>query len=228
MGKQQVASEPTEALQVIKQDFEDVKKKVSSLVIRTEDDKNVVTESIGLLKRMMQKAEQSRVIEVTPHNNTVSAINAKYNAFKNPAKELLDKLTNELIRFDRVQREEADKLRREQERLFEEARKKQEAAEKKAEKKGLPPPPPTVVPVVEIPQVQKSSTTSFGTVAIADNWVAEGEDIRALCQAIVDRKAPANCVEFNMVFLNKEAKRMKGDSPYCGVKFINKGKVGLR
>lgn len=221
-------SEQTTALEIVKQDFEGIQKKVFALQIKTQADKELAAESIGLLKRMMQKAEQARVMEVTPHNNTVTSINAKYKAFSQPAKELLDDLNTKLIRRQREEMEEADRARREQERLQEEARKKQEAAEKKAEKKGLPPPPPPPVKVVEVPQVQKTQTTSFGSLAVADNWIAEGEDIRALCQAIIDHKAPSNCVEFNMVFLNKEAKRVKGASPYAGVKFTNAGKVSLR
>jgi hypothetical protein len=217
-----------ETLQVVKQDFESIKKKVASLEIHTEEDKGLVAESIGLLKRMMQKAEQARVQEVTPHNNTVSAINAKYNAFKIPAKQLLDDLNNKLIRRDHEEREAAREKRLEQERLVEEARRKQEAAEKKAEKKGLPPPLPAVVPFVEVPQVQKSATTNYGTLSVQENWMAEVTDIRALCKAVLSDKAPVNCIEANMVFLNKEAKRTKGESPYPGTRFFDKGKVGLR
>jgi len=87
-------------------------------------------------------------------------------------------------------------------------------AEKKAERTGIP----VILPSAPMPTVTKvaaMSGTSFST-----RWNAQVIDIKALCKAIGEGKAPIDCVMPNMPVLNKLASISKEKLNIAGVKPI--------
>jgi hypothetical protein len=56
-------------------------------------------------------------------------------------------------------------------------------------------------------------------------WSAQVTDIRALIRAVADGKAPINCLKADMVFLNQQARSMKGTLNWPGVKAVSDSNI---
>ena len=73
---------------------------------------------------------------------------------------------------------------------------------------------PAYVPTIVAP----AKAVKVEGVSFRDNWKAEVYDLKALCKAIVEGKAPANVVEPSMTVLNGLARSLKGQLNYPGVR----------
>jgi len=129
------------------------------------------------------------------------------------------------------QLEQEAAARVEQRRLEEEARKR--AEEEKlldaidAEQAGEPEAAerilaePVLAPVVRIappvPQV--------AGISMRETWSAEVVDMRALVRAVADGKVPMRALVVDTVFLNGQARALKGDMNYPGVRAVSKRSV---
>lgn len=77
---------------------------------------------------------------------------------------------------------------------------------------------PVVTPAVYVP---KTTPTGFGN-ATRRTWGAEVTDLMALVKAVAAGQVPIQAIEANSVFLNQQARALKSDLQYPGVRAVEK------
>lgn len=127
----------------------------------------------------------------------------------------------------------AEKKRKEEEaRLAEIARKEAEEQQlrdaEQAEKEGNKEEAEAILSEeVHIPPpVVQKTTPKVSGVAMRTTWKAKVSDLKALIKAVHDGKVPINAIQANEVFLNQQARALKGTMEYPGVKFYPESKMG--
>ena len=113
---------------------------------------------------------------------------------------------------ERIDREAEEKERKRLLKQAERAEKKgdtEKAEELKEEAENVV----VVTPTVTAPETPEG-------VSYRDDWYAEVPDIKILCKAIAEGKAPVNYIMANMPVLNKQAKATKDMLKVPGVKFL--------
>jgi hypothetical protein len=128
---------------------------------------------------------------------------------------------------------------REQERLKEEAEERNRAeARKKAEEEILARATKAEAEgqkevaraILEEPVVAKrvervAPIPKVAGIAVITNWKCRVVSLPLLIKAVCEDKAPIGCLMADMVFLGKEAKQTKGESPWPGVEFYSEDSV---
>ncbi len=219
----------------------EIRKRTQSLIITDEDSLQVVVESLNLAKRIEKILIERRKEKTEPLKSEAKAIEADFAKFIGPVTDIKETLNRLILEYHAEQERMAEQMRREAERLAREAEEKRlkelEEARRKAEEqhqkeveeakaKGVAPPSePLVIEepaehealVIPIPEVRNTFRSMSGTLGIRKVWKAEVTDLKALCRAVAEGKAPIQCVEANMTFLDKQAKAFEGALDIPGV-----------
>lgn len=122
----------------------------------------------------------------------------------------------------RLQREAEEKAkeearRAEEERRLQEAIAAEEAGDKEAAKEILE--APVVTPAVFVPPVVLATTTpKVEGITKRQVWKCSVTDLMQLVRAVADGKAPLAAIEANTVFLGQQARSLKSEMKYPGVK----------
>lgn len=113
---------------------------------------------------------------------------------------------------------EAEKKRQEALRKAEEARAqgKEDKAEKFEEK------------AANIISPQLAPTVDRGSAIVKKIWHAEVIDLMALVKAIAEGKAPIALIEANMTVLNSQARSLKDNMNYPGVRAVSEDSIGIK
>ena len=163
-------SEMSEKLEAIKTDVLALKEKAAVTEITDADTEAQAIDFIKQIKVRTNRIDELRLFFVRPLNTQVGTINGMFKAQIEPLEEIEKGLKAKLKIYvdeqDRIAREQAEKVRKEQEAAAEKLRKKNEAARKKAEKENKPAPEPEIAPVAEVAEAPKQSTrTESGALA---------------------------------------------------------------
>lgn len=125
-------------------------------------------------------------------------------------------------------RREQERKRQELQRKLDEEARRREEEERLAQAVALEAeavisepiaPPPVVAPSL-IPKIQGAS--------IRETWSAEVMDLKALVRAVAAGLVPIQAVSANQVFLNQQARAMKRDLNYPGVRAISDENLSRR
>ncbi len=158
--------------------------------------------------------------------DTKKSIMAKINLLKldasgeNKAKSAFRTLSSKTGKYrqeqDRIRREEAEKVRQEQIKQEEDA--KEEAAVK-AEKAGDSELAEAIVEEpVYVPPAKPAEVPKTEGVSYTERWSHEVINLMALVKAVVEGKAPLQALQPNDTFLGNQARAMKTESLYPGVR----------
>lgn len=144
-------------------------------------------------------------------------------------KNLAARLCGEWQQQQERERLEAERrLEEEQRRLAETAVIEEAAALEKdgrvEEAQALIEAPVAVAPVAVATNVPKVA----GVSRPRDNWTAEVTNFQLLIKAVAEGKVPTMAVQANMTFLNQQARSMKGQLSYPGVRVRNDPKAAFR
>ncbi len=211
---------------------------IEGIDVADEETQGQVGDLVKMMQHRRKKLEDKRESLVKPLNSVVREINALFK----PPRDQIDKIVTiakkKMTRFaqaqiaieqekKRIEREEAERERREATELAEALRKKAGveaepiaetvilAAEKKVEKAAEP-------PKVAASRGQES------TVIVSKTFKAEVVDLLALCQAVADGKLPTHVLEPNMTALNDIARTLKDEGTINGVRFYQHVSTSVR
>lgn len=160
------------------------------------------------------------------HKSLTGARTAELNKLQ-PGKEYLNRQVVTWEAEEERKRQAEEARLREEARKAEEERRLQEAIQAEAEgnkeeaaaiiEEPIAFTPPPVVPSAA-PKV--SGTSVKGT------WKARTLDLKALCKAVAEGKAPIMCIQANETFLNAQARAGKGSIRYPGVEMYEDKSLG--
>lgn len=197
-------------------------------------DYGLAGERLKGIKTAQKNLEAKKKSLTDPVNATLRAIR---NLFAGPEAELATAeglYKREMLAYsDRLeaarreeQRQAEERARKERERLERQAaddRAKAEAARaagdtKKAEKLEQRADVRTDTAATVVAPVIPKDAPRVSGIAERENWYAIVLDLKALVDAVAAGTVPITAIEANMKFLNNQAKAMKRDLPYPGVK----------
>lgn len=200
----------------------DMAKNISIVSI---DNYKLGQELMSDIKGRIKTLEEIRMGQTRPLDESKKKI---MDFFRVPIQKLEDArahLNNIMVNW--VQEQETK--RREEERKLQEAARKRaeeetlqaaieaEAAGDKQEAESIIQEPVYVPPIRVISEVPKSKESH-----IRETWSAEGIDLMATVKAIAEGKAPVQSVQYDMTFLNGQARSYKQNLNIPGVRAINK------
>ena len=206
--------------------------KAARIVVKDEGSYVAAAETLKEISRMEKLiTEHHKPIKQAAKNAHTIAVAAE-KKFLDPLTKAKNVIRNSLVCWtteqERIRQETERKQREEAQRKEEEERL---AAAAEAEKQGrseaevdliLDTPEP-VAPVAVTP-----SYTKVAGVSTRETWKAEVIDMKQLCRAIVEGKAPVEAVSPNMPVLNSMARKSKADLEIPGVKAIKETGVSAR
>lgn len=170
-------------------------------------------EIVAFFREPKQKAHEA-------HKSIVAAEAKALDPVKRARDLLKPKIGNYLREQERIRQEQERKLQ-EEARLREEEQRIAEAAELekqgKREEAEAVISEPIIVPTVTAPRV----VPQVKGLSMRENWKAQLVDLRALVKAVAEGKVPIQALCANEVFLNGQARAMKGDLNYPGVKAVS-------
>lgn len=226
----------TNELTVIEKESQDLVGKANSYQVKTQSDYEIGGEFLRAIKGLQKKVNETFDPIVKSAHNTWKESIAKKNMHYEPLEEAEKIVKSKRIEYfdeqERIAREKQEKLEREaraeEERkrkaLEERARKAEEAgkAEKAEELRQKAEEVRVEAPIVA-PRVENIKGES-----IREQWYAEVTDLKLLCKAIAEGKAPITFIEANMPMLNKQAASMKNTWEYPGVVFKSRRISSMR
>ena len=197
----------------------------NTLMISTMDDYKIAQGLMKTVKERIKELTDTRMAQTRPLDESKDKIIA---FFAVPLKKLNDaKNYLNIIMVDFT--EEQESKRREEERKLQEAARKRaeeealraaleaEAAGDKQEAEAIIQEPVYVPPIKVMSEVPKSKESH-----IRETWSAEGFDLMATIKAIAEGKAPLQAVEYDMTFLNTQARSYKQNLNIPGVHAVSK------
>ena len=191
--------------------------------ITTAADATAVAQDLKEIKHKAREIEAMRKSLVAP----IDEARARIQAFFKPPLDFLQKaesaLKGKLLAYQDAERRIAQEAaRKEAERL----RKLAEAKAKRAEKRG------DVEAAEELREqpiiVPTAAPTALEGTSVRVLWRAELVDIRELCRAIADGKAPADLVRFEQAAGNRLATALKDAADVPGVRFTREESMAVR
>ncbi len=211
---------------------------IEGIDVADEETQGQVGDLVKMMSHRRKKLEDKRTSLVKPLNGVVNEINALFKPPRDRIDEIIQIAKKKMNRFaqaqvaleaekKRIEREEAEKERREAAELAESLRKKagQEAAvvadvvveeaQKKVEKAAAP---------------AKVATTRGreSSVIISKTWKAEVVDLLELAKGVADGKLPTHVLEPNMTALNDIARTKKDAGTIHGVRFFEDVSTSVR
>lgn len=197
---------------------------------KIEDDftMQVASDDLRAIKALQKDVESKRVSITAPLNQALKAVNDMFRAPKQYLEQAESTIKHSLLAYQQLQRIELARKQAEQEEL---ARKERERLAIEAESlRQEASNNPEMAAVLEVQAAQTEVIASIVQAAPVTVAKAEGvstrktyhanvEDMRALLQAVLDGKAPPECVLADMKFLNAQARAFKkAGMIYPGVK----------
>ncbi len=197
----------------------------NTLVISTMDDYRIAQGLMKTVKDRIKELTDTRMAQTRP----IDESKAKIIAFFAIPLEKLEKakgyLNQIMVKFTE---EQEAKRREEEKRLQEEARKRAEeealrqaleaeAAGESQEAEQIIAEPVYVPPIKVMSEIPKSKESH-----IRETWSAEGIDLMGTVKAIAEGNAPLQAVQYDMIFLNGQARSYKQVLNIPGVKAISK------
>jgi hypothetical protein len=202
----------------------------AAVVVQTVADYEHVADELKRIKDAQSKLDTLRRSFTVPLDQAKRAV---MDWFRNPEYRLecAEKIRKAaLIAYDEEQKRRAaeaqakldEQARRERERLAEQARKavaagKYEKADELSERAAT-----VVAPIAQVERPEVSGLSA------RDNWRAEVTDFALLVRAVADGKAPYACLEANEPFLNRQARALKSELDYAGVRAIRERGLAAR
>jgi hypothetical protein len=198
---------------------------IKSLTITSRDDYEYAQMGMKEVKDRIKTLEEIRMSQTRPLDESKKRIIDFFRAplqKLNDAKEYLNQI---MVRWA----EDQERIRREEERrLQEEARKRAEEealrqaieaeeAGEKEEAEQIMAEPVYVPPIKVVSEIPKSKESH-----IRETWSAEGIDLMATVKAIAEGKAPLQAIEYDMTFLNGQARSYKQSLNIPGVRAVSK------
>jgi len=183
-----------------------------SLVVNTREDYEIGQVYMGRIKQRIKMLEEERMAQTRPLDESKKRIID----FFRPHLEKLNNAKEHLNQIMVKWSEEQEARRREEERrLQEEARKRAEEealrqaieaeeAGETQEAEQIMAEPVYVPPIRVASEIPKSRESH-----IRESWACDAFDLKATVNAIAEGKAPIESVQFNMVFLNTQARAYK-------------------
>lgn len=225
-----------EQQEVFQKEVQPIVNYAKALTIKTQDESTAAQEGLKELKRRKSIVDEKFDPPVRAAHAAWKAAKDLYNFFMNPFDEAETIIKKKVVIFE----SEAQRKRDEEARLAEarrqaDERKRREEIErqaKAAEDKGktekaeaLREKAETFVapPVFTPPPAPKVQGTAF-----KKTWVGECVDLKALCQAIAEGKAPINLVSPNQSAINAFAKGVKNTMPVSGLRFEERTDMSVR
>ncbi len=197
----------------------------NTLMISTMDDYKVAQGLMKTVKDRIKELTDTRMAQTRP----IDESKAKIIAFFAIPLEKLEKAKSYLNKIMVSFTEEQETKRREEEkRLQEEARKRAEeealqqaieaeAAGETQEAEAIIQEPVYVPPIKVVSEIPKSKESY-----IRETWSAEGIDLIITVKAIAEGKAPLQSVQYDMTFLNGQARSYKQAMNIPGVRPVSK------
>ncbi len=197
----------------------------NTLMIYTMDDYRVAQELMKTVKDRIKELTDTRMAQTRP----IDESKAKIIAFFAIPLEKLEKakgyLNQIMVKFTE---EQETKRREEERRLQEEARKRAEeealqqaleaeAAGEKEEAEQIIAEPVYVPPIKVVSEIPKSKESH-----IRETWSAEGFDLMTTVKAIAEGKAPLQSIQYDMTFLNGQARAYKQAMNIPGIRAVSK------
>lgn len=197
----------------------------NTLMISTVDDYKIAQGLMKTVKERIKELNDTRMEQTRPLDESKSKIMA---FFAIP----LEKLEKAKIYLNRIMvnftEEQETKRREEERRLQDEARKraeeealkqalKAEAAGETQEAEQIISEPVYVPPIKVVSEVPKSKESH-----IRETWSCETFDLMITVKSIAEGKAPLQAVEYDMTFLNGQARSYKQSLNIPGVRAVSK------
>jgi len=173
-------------------------------IVNSDEEYEMVGEAAKRLKGMSKKADEFFDPLIKNAFKTHRDLTAAKKKITEPLERRSRMLSQSIVDFN---------SRREAER-----RKAEEEANKLAETEGIENPP--VIVQETVPKVQGISTR--------DNWSAVVVDLNELIKAIAKGKVPLMAINQNQTFLNQQARSLKDQLDYPGVKAVNNPTAAVR
>jgi hypothetical protein len=196
-----------------------------SLIIVTRDDYQLGQMLMGDIKGRIKILEDIRMGQTRPLDESKKRI---MDFFRIPIQKLEDAkahLNNIMVKWveeqERKRREEEKRLQEEAQKRAEEdalqAALEAEANGEKAEAEQIISEPVYVPPIKVVSEVPKSKESH-----IRETWSAEGFDLLTTVKAIAEGKAPLQAVQYDMTFLNGQARSYKQAMSIPGTRAVSK------
>lgn len=211
---------------------------IEGIDVADEETQGQVGDLVKMMQHRRRKLEDKRESLVKPLNSVVREINALFKPPRDQIDEIVGLAKKKMNRFaqaqvaienekKRIERQEAERERREAAELAEALRKKAgidaepiaETVVREAEKK--------VEKAAEAPKVA-ASRGQESTVIVSKTYRAEVVDILELAQAVADGKLPTKVIEPNMTALNDIARTLKDEGTINGVRFYQHVSTSVR
>lgn len=195
------------------------------LVVNTKEDYEMGQIYMGRIKQRIKMLEEERMAQTRPLDESKKRIIDFFRPHLQKLNDAKEHLNWVMVRWteerERVRREEEKHLqekarKRAEEEALRQALEAEEAGEKEEAQKIIEE-PVYVPPIKVVSEVPKSKESH-----IRETWSAEGFDLLATVKAIAEGKAPLQAVEYDRVFLNKQATSYKSALNIPGVRSISK------
>ena len=218
--------------QEIKQEVTDITAQALALTITDNTSYAVAGELFTLHRQMEKKIEDFFAPHVEAAHKVhkgLTAARAAEIAKLTPGKTYLNQImTAWNIAQEKIRRAEEDELRKKAKIAEEEARIQ---AALQAEAEGSHEEAAAIIetPVFVPPPVVAKTVPKVEGATIRTTWKHTVTDLKALCKAVAEGKAPITCIQANDVFLGQMARNGKGNIQYPGVSFYEeKSMTGAR
>jgi len=177
------------------------------------------------VKDRMKELTDTRMEQTRPLNESKNKIIAFFSVPLQKLNDARNYLNTIMVKWT----EEQEANRREEERRLQEGARKRaeeealrqaleaEAAGEKEEAEAIIQEPVYVPPIRVMSEVPKSKESH-----IRETWSAEGFDLMATVKAIAEGKAPLQAIEYDMTFLNGQARSYKQSLNIPGVRAVSR------
>jgi len=198
---------------------------VRSISIVTVDDYRFAQGLMKTVKDRMKELTDTRMEQTRPLNESKNKIIAFFSVPLQKLNDARNYLNTIMVKWT----EEQEANRREEERRLQEGARKRaeeealrqaleaEAAGEKEEAEAIIQEPVYVPPIRVMSEVPKSKESH-----IRETWSAEGFDLMATVKAIAEGKAPLQAIEYDMTFLNGQARSYKQSLNIPGVRAVSR------
>lgn len=195
------------------------------LIVNAREDYEIGQIYMGRIKQRIKMMEEERMAQTRPLDESKKRIIDFFKPHLQKLNDAKEHLNRVMVKWT----EEQERRRREEERkLQEEARKRAEEealrqaieAEAEGDKQGAEEiirTPVYVPPIKVVSEIPKSKESH-----IRETWSAEGFDLMVTVKSIVEGKAPLQAVQYDMVFLNEQARSYKQILSIPGVRSVSK------
>jgi hypothetical protein len=225
-----------ESQELMLKEVNPIVQEATALVVQDQEES---THAQGILQEIKRRAKviaERMERPVRAAYEAWKAVKELENGLLKPLAEAESIIKRKVIAFENVQSiKREEEQRRAQAKADEEARKEREKLEaqaKKAEEKGKSEKAEALraqaevvhaAPVFTPPAPAKVQGTAFKKV-----WRAEVTDLKALCGAVADGKAPLNLVSINPSAMNALARGVKNTMPVAGLRFFEDTDMAVR